>query len=206
MAVSKRTQRAEVLSLLKALNPKRRRLAAADAGRRLFGTEYWKTACHILAYMPLPAELDTGEVLGRAWGEGKKTFVPRVEDGNLEFGLMSSFEDPFDTSSFGVREPMPQAEPWEARNSRETTLILVPGLAFDLRGRRLGRGGGFYDRFLSRIRSEADEAGESPPLCLGFAFEEQIFPEVPADKHDEKVDGLLSDGRFMIFTACPTGE
>lgn len=79
----------------------------------------------------------------------------------------------------------------------QVDVILVPGLAFDAAGRRIGRGGGFYDRFLLRL----------PPatLSVGVAFEAQRIDEVPADPHDRRVDVVVTERR-LTYTAARPGE
>ena len=144
-------------------------------------------------------ELDTRAVITKAWEEGKTVFVPRVMDDHLVFLSLESFSDSFDTGSFGIREPKLSRPRWHPLSSVGPTLVLAPGLAFDLGGGRLGRGGGYYDRFLSEIRLAADAAGETPPVCLGFAFDQQVFDNVPMTEKDERMDGLVTDKRTILL-------
>ena len=78
----------------------------------------------------------------------------------------------------------------------------MPGLAFDEQGRRLGRGGGYYDKFIAQCKERAKQRGWEPPLLVALAFKAQIFPEVPCDPHDEPVDVLITaDGPTYFPTA-----
>ncbi len=188
----KETKRIEVISSLKALSPKQRNLAEVQAGNQLASTQCWKSAHCILVYISVPIELGTEYVIRNAWHSGKNVFSPRVNGENLEFWKIDSWENSFITGSFGLREPKSRIKLWKMTDYPGTTLIIVPGLAFDIKGRRLGRGGGFYDRFLSQMRVEAEKAGFEQPVCLGFAFKEQIFTAIPFESHDMKMDGLVS--------------
>ncbi|OQX30077.1 MAG: 5-formyltetrahydrofolate cyclo-ligase [Spirochaeta sp. LUC14_002_19_P3] len=198
MLSDKKIFRKKIAGILKSLDTGRRENAAKLAAGKLFSDGCWHTAEVILAYMSMPSELDTSVLIEKAWREAKAVFVPRVIIKDMKYGKITSFNSSLTMGQFGIREPLPDAETWALGKACKQTLILIPGLAFDEQGRRLGRGGGFYDRFLSRLRSEAQAAGIRPPLCLGFAYEEQIVPEVPTASHDEKVDALVTDARFML--------
>ncbi len=86
---------------------------------------------------------------------------------------------------FGIREPVASCE--EITFNR-LSLVLVPGLAFDPHGRRLGRGRGYYDRLLANVRS----------VTCGVAFDGQLVPEVPADAHDVRLNCVLTPTRWMV--------
>jgi 5-formyltetrahydrofolate cyclo-ligase len=85
---------------------------------------------------------------------------------------------------FDVREPV-ASYPTVALNRLD--FVLVPGIAFDLRGRRLGRGKGFYDRLLTDVRGKT----------CGVAFDEQIVPEIPIEPHDIPVHCILTPTRWL---------
>ncbi|WP_200392851.1 5-formyltetrahydrofolate cyclo-ligase [Roseibacillus ishigakijimensis] len=84
--------------------------------------------------------------------------------------------------TFGIREPQPRIHPHLA--AQDLDLVLVPGLSFDLKGRRLGQGAGYYDRFLAEI-----------PMTptIGITYSSQLLPRVPAEPHDRSMDYLASD-------------
>ena len=98
----------------------------------------------------------------------------------------------FEISRYGVLEP---SEEWRADQTARVDpqaldLMLAPGLAFDLDGGRLGRGAGFYDRYLPQMRVDA--------LVLGLAFDEQIVERVPRNERDFKVDGVVTPTRALL--------
>ncbi|RLW69755.1 MAG: 5-formyltetrahydrofolate cyclo-ligase [spirochete symbiont of Stewartia floridana] len=198
-AASKKALRIKAKAILKSLGSHRREYAADQAAKHLFAAQYWSHAKNVLVFMAMTLELDTRHVLIRAWKEGKATFIPRVIGRKLEFGQIESFDEPLVKNAYGIREPRADSRLWTTADHSEDTLILVPGMAFDPSGRRLGHGGGFYDGFLAEMRMSAEDRGMNSPRSLGFVFEEQVFPEVPVDRHDERVDGLVSDARLMMF-------
>lgn len=186
-------------TLLGGLSSEYRYQASLRVAEHLFQTRQWATADNILVYMSLPFELDTVAICRGAWKDGKWVCVPRVRGTQLFFHQIQSLDDCSQEGSFGIKEPRPDSPVWKYYKS-ETSIVLLPGLAFDMRGQRLGRGGGFYDRFLSIIRSEAKSLGSLPPLCLGLAFAQQYVSTVPCQAHDEKVDGLVTERGLILFS------
>ena len=108
---------------------------------------------------------------------------PRVAGADLELAVC----DPDDLvpGFHGLLEPPPHA----ARLSlSQLRLLVVPGLGFDALGRRLGQGGGFYDRLLARLRADAH-----PCLIVGIAYQVQIVPRIPSEPHDQPVDLVVTE-------------
>jgi len=102
------------------------------------------------------------------------------------------FETRWRRSTLGVLEPE-AGDPLEVADLREGGgVVVVPGLAFDEGGGRLGRGGGHYDRFLREAR------GAAPIEAIGVAFELQIVAEVPRFDHDERVDRIVTEARGIM--------
>uniref|UniRef100_A0A7S3QMQ1 5-formyltetrahydrofolate cyclo-ligase n=1 Tax=Dunaliella tertiolecta TaxID=3047 RepID=A0A7S3QMQ1_DUNTE len=85
-------------------------------------------------------------------------------------------------------------------------VLLLPGLGFDTSGNRLGRGGGYYDKALERLMQRAQDLGREPPLLVGLAYSCQVVPEVPVDKHDKKVDVLVTAAGVITFTNKSAGN
>jgi 5-formyltetrahydrofolate cyclo-ligase len=99
------------------------------------------------------------------------------------------------TGRFGVREPEPK-RPLAAADF--PALILCPGLAFDRRGRRLGRGRGFYDRFFAALDQSAGESARPGFTALGFCMDCQIVDSVPVDRRDRAVGGIITEKRLLL--------
>ena len=113
----------------------------------------------------------------------------------LEFVPLARWED-LRPGPLGIREPLagPAEPPLHADD-----LVLVPGLGFDRRGRRLGRGGGFYDRRFP--------PGEPAPTLLGFVFSAQLVDEVPTGAHDRWMDGILTEqGLLRVARRLEDGD
>jgi 5-formyltetrahydrofolate cyclo-ligase len=155
---------------------------ASDRIRAAIGSDdRWRVAKAILGFVPLATEPDLLELLTAAAKEGRCVCVPRWNRSEeayeaAAFGGMEGLEP----GAFGVREPSSELPrvPWERLD-----LILVPGLAFDRLGRRLGRGRGYYDRILSLAPSARR---------WGVAFDCQIVETVPSERHDLNVHTLVT--------------
>lgn len=149
----------------------------------------WKKAKSVALYMPLPGEADCRHLLMAAWNDGKRAFLPRIADaGNrlMEFAPCASMED-LVIGPFQIAQP---AAPAEGRPCID--LMILPGLAFDRKGARLGFGGGYYDKYL----------GAHPGcsgMLIGFCHHFQILEDIPADPWDVPMHGLCSErGLFII--------
>lgn len=110
-------------------------------------------------------------------------------------------------NSMGILEPtlidgtgFPRKDVFQA--NEPVDLILMPGLAFDLVGRRLGRGGGYYDTFLKNYLLHAEGRGWKPPLLVGLAYSLQVVDKVPTDAKDIPVDGLVSSSGWIPISSC----
>jgi 5-formyltetrahydrofolate cyclo-ligase len=155
--------------------PARPRSSALSAGlaERLRGWTSWQQSSCVCVFSALAGEPD---VLA-SWPEGKRIALPRVQGEQLQFHWVASPAE-LEAGSFGILEPAAGAP--AAGNAFD--LLLVPGLAFDRQGGRLGRGKGFYDRFLAGARG----------IRVGVCFEDQIVGEVPMDPHDLRMDFVVT--------------
>ena len=159
----------------------------------------WRDARSILIYLSFGKELNADPLMEAALEEGKGVYVPRVvEERQLEFLRLSSLNDPWEIGHFGIREPPPGMPEWTPLSSPGPALFVVPGLAFDLAGRRLGRGGGYYDRFIARTRFEARAAETKPPLFVGLSYDFQVAEKIPVESNDEVLDGWVTDKRSFF--------
>lgn len=133
------------------------------------------------AYLSLPSEPGTDPLLARAHAAGHRVWVPRITATDLAW-VQAAPGTQLTRGPLGIREPVGPAmgEPGLAG----LDLLLLPGLAVDRSGHRLGQGGGFYDRALSRVPSHADGG----PLRAILLFDEEVLDEVPYDAHDCRVD------------------
>ena len=144
----------------------------------------YKDASLLLAYVDAKREVETRLLMRCAWDDGKKVAVPRVDgDGIMHFYYLRSLKD-LEPGAFGIMEPRADCRICEP----EEGLLLMPGVAFDEQGHRVGYGGGYYDRYLEK----------HPHLIhIALAFEFQIFPEVPSEKHDICPDLIVTENRIL---------
>jgi 5-formyltetrahydrofolate cyclo-ligase len=150
--------------------------ASEQIRHHLRNSAAWQAARVVFGFVALPGEPDW---LGEELPVDKQIAFPRIaENGMLFFFSGSTFE----IGALGVSEPVG----WAAATSPD--LVIVPGLAFDRTGARLGRGKGFYDRWL----------GANPAVkALGVCFKCQIVESVPAEPHDARVGAILTEEGFI---------
>ena len=146
-------------------------------GQKFAASEAYRNAKTIYGYLPYNQEVRTVPMLQQAIRDGKQVAVPRVCGDEMIFYYMTDF-DRVEKSNFGIPEPLgdePVAEDTGA-------LVLMPGLAFDKAGHRVGYGGGFYDKFLANEPSHPTVA-----LCYDF----QVLPHLNTEEFDVPVDLVL---------------
>lgn len=161
--------------------------AAVAAASRVAGTPEFRDARSVALYAALPDELSTLPLYRASRAAGKRVALPRMRPGRrLEFAWVSSF-DALRPGRYGVAEP-PETE--AAVRLSELDLVVVPGVAFDRSGGRLGRGAGYYDRAL------ACRSG-SRPFVVGFAQASRIVDEVPTEAFDQRVDAIATDREWL---------
>ena len=154
----------------------------------LLATEEFQAAHVIMLYAPIPMEVDAEPIAHAAWQEGKSVLAPKVNWRREQMVAVAiASMDDLVPGRFGIREPA-GGEAWPAD---KIDFIIVPALAYDRRGNRLGRGGGFYDRFLA-------EAGCNAVTC-GLAFDEQLVDQVPIHDNDIPVNMLVTDKEVLRF-------
>ena len=181
---AKAAQRRAVLRRRDALTEGERALLSERIVAAILDLPAYRDADVVLAYASFGTELQADELLRRVLADGKTLVLPRVERGGL--GLYEVRDPAVDLApgTWGIREPEPDRCP--PADAGGVGFALIPGVAFDRRARRLGYGGGFYDRLL------AGGLPEGTPLVSG-AFEVQILDEVPTDPHDAPVDFVITE-------------
>ena len=178
----KSRQRTELRQRLADIGEGRQRSAAAEIDRLLRERLGDRLAEGVLAFHPLPDEPDLRPLLQHLLGLGHLICLPGVDwEKKTMTPLRLESLDGTRRGRHGVIEP----EPRTPIDAGELSLVLVPGLGFDRRGRRLGRGGGFYDRFLA----------DCPPqvLPVGVAFDDQLVERVETGPHDIPLPMVITD-------------
>src|SRR5262252_9511607 len=162
--MSKNQIRAQMKAFLAGLSPADRHTRSIAACNQLIATREFKSAQMIMIFMSMPTEVETSTLAVKAWQEGKSIAVPRVDwDGKrMEPVEIRSLDVGMRTTGPGIREPATGT----AVPLAMIDMIVIPGMAFDRGGYRVGRGRGFYDRFLA----QQDFQGVRCALC----FHEQL--------------------------------
>ena len=181
--------RRELKNSLLSITSQLRSEKSSKACRNLISTPQFQSASTVMMFLSLPEEVDTSESILNAWQLGKTVVVPKVawrhkhmipvQINSLETGIL--------TEESGLKNPasgIPLA-------FEEIDLVVTPGLGFDRKGNRLGRGGAYYDRFFANEELKAARCG--------FGFTEQLVETVPVEEHDEPVDMLVTDENIIYF-------
>ncbi len=177
---NKRAIRAEMKQKNRALGAEQRNTAADSIFRQVATLPAFQAAKCVAVFCALPDEPPTTEIL-RQWSLSKRIIVPRVEGDSMRF-----FDyDPQtqQIGAFGIEEP--------AENARlcppaEIDLIVVPGVAFTADGKRLGRGRGYYDKYLSQPDFHASR--------IGVCYHHQLIDDLPTEPHDIFMELVVSNG------------
>lgn len=178
---SKQELRKEIKRLNKEwLTPNYRSQASECIVQRLLNLNELKEAKHVALFHALPDEPDLAALLAKLSKE-KSLYLPRVEGEFLSFYKYTDEAGLCPGGAFGISEPT--AHTSEAVDPALLDLILVPGLAFDKNGNRLGRGKAFYDKFLPQTKAK----------LVGVVFKYRSLDEVPTDPWDRPMDLLVTD-------------
>ena len=142
----------------------------------------------IMAYDALPDEVNTRELLDDLVAEGKTVLLPKVLDNESMELRRYTGSDSLREGAFHIMEPVGEC----FTDLQIIDVILIPGIAFDTQGHRLGRGKGYYDRFLSSLIPHFFPLTSYPsPLLIGVCFDFQKVSEVPVDKFDISVNEVI---------------
>jgi len=158
---------------------------------KLYESEYYRKSKKIFIYISYDSEINTKGIINKALEDNKKVYVPRTEFKNR---LMDAVEimslDNLVESDFGILEPSIK-EPYIDPN--ELDLIVVPGVAFDKQGGRMGYGAGFYDRYFKKI----SEDNIKKVMKVALAYEFQTLEKVPMNDHDIPVDCIITENEAI---------
>ncbi|MBA2535340.1 MAG: 5-formyltetrahydrofolate cyclo-ligase [Rubrobacter sp.] len=181
---SKQAQRREVLGRRDAMGEEERRESSQIIVEKVLALGAYRRACVVMAYSGFGSEVRTEPFLRSVLEAGKRLVLPRV---NRERGVLDLYEirdlaRDLEDGVWGISEP--KADPGAAVGLGAVDFALIPGVAFDLRGGRLGHGAGYYDKLLG--------AGGLPPLVAG-AFEVQVVERLPLAPHDVLVNLVVTE-------------
>lgn len=177
----KQNVRARMAQLRKAMDPRVAAARSALVQENVCRDPAWRSALSAGFYLPVRGEVDTLALCRIALATGRKLFLPRITDSaahSMEFFACSDLEG-LERGPFGLLQP-----PATTPAAQTLDLALVPGLAFDSKGARLGYGGGYYDRFFARLPVRRR---------LGLCFAFQIVERLPSDARDVPMNGICTE-------------
>lgn len=182
---NKSAVRRRMLDTLRALSRERRDVLSASLRRALSTFRPLRDARTIVAFAPVSTEPMVDPLLDAWRAEGRRILLPRTldEPGTMELVELEGPMCALASGPLGIRTPTGSSS-----RLREVDAILVPGVAFDPRGGRLGRGGGYYDRLLAELGAV---------MTIGVAFGCQIERELPREPHDRKVRYVATENEVL---------
>lgn len=186
IAIAKQQLRQRLKEIRNSLDPAWVAEASQAIQKRLLELPEYVSARTVMSYVSVGKEVETHQLLLRMRKEGKTVVIPWCEGKELRLFRWESFDE-LENGTLNILEP--RAELRLRQDKRiapdELDLILVPGLGFDRNGNRLGRGAGYYDRFLKTTPRRV--------VRLGLSFECQIVENIPMSANDEKVDLVVTE-------------
>ena len=195
---AKQRLRAQALAARRATTDRETRSAAILQALMLQSA--YSNSMRILFYVHTRDEVQTVDAIRSAMQAGKSVYVPYCVQDQLGLFELRDFDD-LAPGAFGVLEPKPNLrnEPSRKIDPTDISLVIVPGVAFDRHGGRLGYGKGFYDRLLSDVRGQAE--------LIGLAFDCQLFEEIPMEPHDVAMDLVITESTVYNPSSHPcSGE
>lgn len=176
--------RKQMKVLLKGMEPEEKARLDHEVYVQALNNPEFANAEAVYAYMALSWETGTLELLGHFWNRGIKVAFPKVLGNDMEFFEVNSMED-LESGKFRIMEPKAHCKMVDWQEA----VIMVPGIAFTRDGKRLGKGGGYYDKYLDRYPGHK---------TIAFAYEFQMVPELPMAAHDRRVDCVITEkGSFI---------
>jgi 5-formyltetrahydrofolate cyclo-ligase len=193
-SAAKDTLRERMRAVRSGLAPAAREAASRAIAARVAALPAWTAALTVALFPSTGSEVDTWELARLALAAGKRVAWPRISSSGraMEFACCAPAELVPGPARVLEAPPSAPALPIDLLD-----LVVVPGLAFDPAGRRLGRGRGHYDATLVRLRPGA--------LRIGLCFEAQVVDRVPTEPHDAPLDAVVTESRVLAAAAVPEG-
>jgi 5-formyltetrahydrofolate cyclo-ligase len=184
--VEKSEARRQIAEAVRGLTPPERNAKSASIAGRVLSLPEIQPARAVMGFLPMPDELDTRPLLAKLISAGKRVYVPRtVLRPRRMFPVRLTDVESLRIGEYGIMEPAGE----ETCGPTDLDFIILPGRAFDAKGNRLGRGAGYYDRFLATL-------SENAVLC-GICFDCQVMETVPTDERDRPVDIVVTETRVL---------
>lgn len=189
--LDKKAMRKEVLARRDSLSWESIREKSAQIGDRLFSLPEYQKAHTVMYFLNFGKEVQTLSFLPRSLEHGKRVVAPKTVHSERKMILSQILDIEEDLAPGMWNIPEPREDRLRPVPAGEVDFVLVPGVAFDEQGNRLGYGGGYYDRFFA-------ELNPGVPL-VAVTFETQVVPSVPVAPWDRRVDILVTEERILRF-------
>ncbi len=192
----KKELRRKVQEFRDSIDPEQRELLSARVAANLWSVPEFAAAETVLFFISFRSEVDTMPMIIRALEEGKNVCVPCTDAGNkaMVASHIIDLDTDLELGNYDILEP--RAECLRPLPPESMDVILMPGVAFDLTGGRLGYGGGYYDRFLEKCSPGC--------MLIAVAFEMQMVEHVPCADHDASIHKIVTENRIIDCpSACP---
>ena len=182
--IEKKVLRKKMMKKRSNLSISKKKLKDKSIYNQVINDQDYIAAASVFLFLSFGSEINTKPIVKHALDHGKQVFLPKVVGKNLELFEIEDFEN-LEKSKYGILEPKACCQ---AIGNCGIDFILMPGLAFDPSGGRVGYGGGFYDRYISTLPNY----NEIPKVAIAYNF--QVIDEVPMSEYDIPVDRIITNG------------
>lgn len=185
--------RNEIKQRLKTLSSESIKNQSFVITKQLLESNCYKESSRIGIYLSLPEEVQTYDILDDIFKSEKQCFIPRYTKTEMVMVKLQSLEDMenLPVTAWNIKQPLESEERENALFNGGLDLVIVPGLAFTKQGDRLGRGKGYYDKYLHNLKEFQVKTFIKAPYTVGLAFKEQIVQEIPTSEEDFKIDTIF---------------
>ncbi|KHD36336.1 5-formyltetrahydrofolate cyclo-ligase [Clostridium acetobutylicum] len=180
--------RKKIIEYRETIDVDERKMWDEEIFNSLIHSQLYKSSNIIFSFVSFKSEVDTHKIINHAISNGKTICVPKInsKQEGIKIYKIDNFSQ-LKKGYFGILEPI---ESCPAVDSYDLDLILMPGVAFDRHGGRLGYGAAFYDRFLSNMSKQV--------FKLALAYHFQVMDSVPMSEHDVRIDGIITEQKTII--------
>ncbi|XP_046603762.1 5-formyltetrahydrofolate cyclo-ligase isoform X1 [Neodiprion virginianus] len=191
VTAAKKKLRQDISNALKKITTEEKLKQSKKVHERLFNLAEYKKSTRISLYLSTSDEIDTTKILKNIFELKKLAFVPRYNGKTMEMVRVSSMEDyeSLPLTKWNIKQPTDNDVRENALETGGLDLVILPGVAFSLDGKRLGHGMGYYDKFLHSCM----EKSHRMPYLIGLAFNEQIKEDIPTTEEDVNLNLVLTE-------------
>lgn len=197
----KKSIRQNLLKKRDRIGPKEKKKKDAEIRKRLYASTDFRKAKSILFYASFRSEAATIQCIVHALKLKKMVMLPLVNRKRKTLRIFQ-IKNVSDLKSGFMGIPEPEAKKINERRLNDLDIAIIPGAGFDPEGNRLGYGAGYYDKLLSGIRGQGLGVSRKElipsPVLIALAFEEQIVPRIPSERHDVKMDKIITEKRTIV--------